>query len=202
MIDLRALFMRDTLSSQGSVLSKITTEMLISSENDCVIDFAGVTNISPLFFQDFIFPLVSEFGSSVIKKRLKLLNLKDDHQASYQEACKQTGTYIEKSLSQQDMRFGDISDITCDLLIKARELSRSNPSAAQLIFGINSNMIESFSNMDMDLIRRIANAGVICFEPRLSPEFAARLAALDPSEIDVFLNIAGDLEDFYESEYA
>jgi len=63
-------------------------------------------------------------------------------------------------------------------------------------------MAKSLSNMDIELIRRIANAGVICFEPRFSPEFAARLAALDASEIDVFLNVVGNLEDFYESGYA
>jgi hypothetical protein len=88
------------------------------------------------------------------------------------------------------------------LLIKARELSRDDPSAAQVIFGINSSMTGSFANMDIELIRRIANAGIICFEPRLSPEFATKMAVLDASEIDVFLNVVGDLEDIYESEYA
>ena len=63
-------------------------------------------------------------------------------------------------------------------------------------------MAKFFSNMDIELIHRIANAGIICFKPRLSPEFSARLAALDASEIDVFLNIVGDLKDFYEPGYA
>jgi hypothetical protein len=202
MIQLRALFMRETLSNQGGKLYTIVAEQLISSIGDCVVDFSDVSSVSPIFFQDFIFPLVAEFGSTAINNRLKLINLKDEHRLSYQKACSQTDVYMDKHYSQQEMAFGDISEITCDLLIKARELSRNNPSAAKLIFGINSNMIESFSNMDMESIRMISNSGVICFEPRLSPEFAAKLAALDPSEIDVFLNIAGDLEDFYESEYA
>lgn len=201
MIVLKDLFSRETLSNQGDILYKLITEKLVNSTDDCVLDFHGIECVTSIFFQDFIFPLVSEFGSTAINNRMKMINLKDEHRESYQEACAQISTYLDKQVSQQEMSFGDISEITCNLLIKARELSRTNPSAAKQIFGINSNMVESFSNMDMELIRIISNSGVICFEPRLSPEFAAKLAALDPSEIDVFLNIAGDLEDFYEPEY-
>ena len=109
---------------------------------------------------------------------------------------------MEKLSSRQTRPFGEISDITFELLIKARELSRSDPLAAQVIFGINSGMVKSISNMGIDQIRQFAGAGVICFEPRFTPEFAARLAAFEASEIDVFLNIVGDLENVYESEYA
>lgn len=64
-------------------------------------------------------------------------------------------------------------------------------------------MIESFANMDIDQIRRVSSAGIICFEPRFTPEFAAKLAAMEASEIDAFLNVVGDLdiEGVYESEY-
>jgi len=201
MISLKELFKSDILNNQGTLLSKIITEKLINSEDKCLVDFDGVSNVSPLFFQDFIFPIVIEFGSHALNNKLRLINLKDDHLISYRAACDQSSDYLDK-LSARQTRSGDISDLTLELLLKARELSRGDTSAAQAIFGINSSMAKTFSNMDIKLIRRIANAGVMCFEPRLSPEFAARLAALDASEIDVFLNIVGDLEDFYESEYA
>jgi hypothetical protein len=202
MICLKGLFKREILNNQGTRLSKIITEKLLNSEDECLVDFAGVATVSPLFFQDFIFPIVIEFGSHALDKKLRLINLKDDHLASYRAACDQSSAYIDKLSARQTRSFGDLSDLTCELLIKARELSRDDPSAAQVIFGINSSMAESFANMDIELIRRIANAGIICFEPRLSPEFATKMAVLDASEIDVFLNVVGDLEDIYESEYA
>jgi len=202
MICLKGLFKRETLNNQGARLSKIITEKLINSENECLVDFAGVANVSPLFFQDFIFPLVIEFGSHALDNRLRLINLKDEHLFSYQAACDQTSAYMDKLSARQARSFGDISELTCELLIKARELSRRDPSEAQVIFGINSSMAEFFSNMDIELIHRIANAGIICFKPRFTPEFATRLAALEASEIDVLLNIVGDLEDIYEPEYA
>lgn len=201
MICLKGLFKRDILNNQGARLSRIITEKLINSENECLVDFEGISNVSPLFFQDFIFPIVIEFGSHALNNKLILINLKDDHLISYRAACDQTSAYLDKLSARQTRSCGDISDLTLELLIKARELSRRDPLAAQVIFGINSSMAGFFSNMDIELIRRIANTGIICFEPRLSPEFAARLAALDASEIDVFLNIVGDLEDFYESGY-
>lgn len=198
MICLKGLFKRDILTNQGTRLSKIITEKLINSEDECLVDFDGVANVSPLFFQDFIFPLVIEFGSHALDNRLRLINLKDEHLSSYQAACDQTSVYMDKLSARQTRSFGDISDLTCELLIKARELSRRDRSTAQLIFGINNSMAELFANMDIELIRRIANAGIVCFEPRFSPEFTAKLAALDASEIDIFLNIVGDLEDIYE----
>jgi len=202
MISLKGLFKRNNLNNQGGRLSKVITEKLVKSEDACLVDFEGIAMASPLFFQDFIFPLVIEFGSHVIGNRLRLINLKDDHIASYNDACAQASDYMERLSARQPRSFGDISDLTFELLIKARELSRSDPPAAKVIFGIDSVMVEFISNMDIDQIRRFAGAGVICFEPRFTPEFAARLASYEASEIDVFLNVLGDLENVYESEYA
>ena len=72
-------------------------------------------------------------------------------------------------------------------------------SLVQIIFGVNGGMAESFANMDIEIIRRISNAGILCFEPRMTPEFAAKMAALDASEIDIFLNIIGGMEVIYET---
>jgi hypothetical protein len=198
MISLKDIFKPNALNHKGGQLSKIIRGKLIGSDDECLIDFAGIPAISPLFFQEFIFPLVIEFGGHVLDSRLKLVNLNAEHLAAYQMACDQTSDYIDKLSAQQTGLFGDLSDITLELLLNAREMSRSHPSLAQAIFGLNSGMAASFAAMDIGMVRRIANAGIICFEPRLSPEFAARAAALDASEIDVFLNIAGGLAGVYE----
>jgi STAS-like domain of unknown function (DUF4325) len=204
MISLKGLFKRNTLNDQGTRLSRIITENLVNSDEECLVDFDGVSSASVLFFQDFLFPLVLDFGSETVTNRLKLVNLKDEHLASYQEACSKTSDYMERISARQKRPFGDISDLTCELMIKARELSRHDPSEAQVIFGISGGMIASFANMDLDQIRRVANAGIICFEPRFTPKFAAKLAALETSEIDVFLNVVGqiEMEGIYDSEYS
>ena len=202
MFSLKELFKRDSLDNQGQELSKMIRQKMLQSDDLCFVDFAGIDNVTSLFFQDFIFPLVIEFGGHVVDNKLRFNNLKDHHLAACRTAINQISDYMDRLASRQTSPFGDISDLTLELLLKARELSRTDPAATHAIFGFNSDMIESFAAMDIETIRGIAGAGVICFELRLSPEFATRLAALDPSEIDVFLNVVGGLEDVYEFGYA
>lgn len=198
MISIQKLFKRDCLNNQGARLSKIARKQLLDS-GECYLDFSGVPHISPQFFQDFIFPLVIEFGSHDLNNKLFFENIKDAHLTSFKAACDQISDYVDNLASNNTNLFGEISDLTFELLIKARELSKTDLSKTQIIFGINGGMAESFANMDIELIRRISNAGILCFEPRLTPEFAAKMAALDASEMDVFLNIIGGMEGIYET---
>lgn len=202
MISIKAIFKRETLHRQGTLLTKIITQKLVSSSEVCEIDFDGITHIEPVFFQEFIFPLTIEFGSDVLKERLNFLNLNAEHLAIFNEACNGAGPYIENLFVRYNKSFGDISNITCELMIKAREIARRDEMAARAIFGINKDMIGLIANMDIEMIRRISNAGLICFEPRFSIEFAAKMASLEASEIDMFLNIAGNIEGVYEPEFS
>lgn len=203
MILLKKLYRRKMLNSEGSDLSRVVTERLLTSDQICRVDFDSIAKVTVVFFQDFLFPLVLEFGSETITSRVHLMNLSDDHHLAYEEAFLKSSQYLDRVAARDTKTFGDISDITCDLLIKARELSRRDPSAAHIIFGLSSGMIESLANMDIEQIRRISSSGVICFEPRFTTEFASKLAALQGDEIDVFLNVIGsiDMEGVYESEY-
>ena len=56
MIYLKALFKRDTLNQQGTRLSKIITEKLLNSGDECVVDFTDVSTVTPLFFRTLFFP--------------------------------------------------------------------------------------------------------------------------------------------------
>ena len=195
---LKELYKRDTLSAQGNDLSKKIRQKMLRSDDDCWVDFTGIVAVTPVFFQDLIFPLVIEFGGHVIDSRIKFKNPKDHHLAAYKAAIDQTSDYMDKLCSRHISAFGGLSDIIFELLLIARDLSRSDPDSARVIFGFNSDMLKSFAAIDIDTIRRISNAGAICFEPRLSPEFIQQLTTLDPSEVDVFLNVAGSLRDVYE----
>ncbi len=197
------IYKRNTLDSEGADLSKIVTEHLLNSEKPCSIDFDSIIKVTDVFFQDFLFPLILEFGSETIKNKVRLIHLSDDHHLSYNAALLKSHSYLERVVSRYKNNFGDISDISCELLIKARELSRRDPSAAHVIFGLSSGMIECLAKMDIDQIRRISSSGVVCFEPRFTNEFASKLNALQADEIDMFLNVIGtvDMEGVYESEY-
>lgn len=203
MILLNKLYRRKMLNSEGADLSRVVTEKLLTSCQNCEVDFNSIDKATAVFFQDFLFPLILEFGSETIKSRVHLLNLSDEIHLNYKEAFLKSSDYMDRIATRTTKTFGDISDLTYDLLIKAREISRRDPSAAHIIFGLGSGMIESLANMDIEQVRRVAASGVICFEPRFSTEFASKLAALQGDEVDVFLNVIGhiDMEGIYESEY-
>lgn len=203
MIALKKIFKRRTLNSEGTELSRIVTDRLLNSNLVICVDFADIDKATPVFFQDFLFPLILEFGSETITKRIDLINLSDDINFSYQESLLRSSEYLDRADTLKTKAFGDISDITFELLIKARELSRRDSSAAHIIFGLSSTMIESLANMDIEQMQRISYSGLICFEPRFTPEFASKLAAFNTSEIDTFLNVIGsiDMEGVYDSEY-
>lgn len=184
----------------GYNLSRIVAGKLLESDSDeeCVIDFSNVSKLSCEFFKDFIYPLTIDFGGDVLNRRLRLINLDEESFTQYELALEHSEDYIDNLYSKQRSPFGDISDISLELILIARELSRKDQNLAQVVFGLNKGMAKFFANMDIESIRRIANAGLICFEPRLSPEFAARAALFEVTEIDAFLNIAGSFGDFYE----
>ncbi|MFM8341655.1 MAG: STAS-like domain-containing protein [Methylomonas sp.] len=200
---LRKYFKRTVLNSEGATLSRIVTEHLLSSDKLILIDFDSISKVSSIFFQDFIFPLILEFGHETVTRRMDFINLSDEIHLTYQEAFSKSSEYIDRIAARHTRTFGDISDITFELLIKARELARRDPSAAHIIFGLSSGLIESLASMDIDQVRRVSCSGIICFEPRFTPEFASKLAALSVDEIDAFLNVIGgiDMDGVYDSEY-
>lgn len=205
MILLKQYFNRTTLNLEGSLLSKIVAEKLLKNDGPVSINFESISRVSTIFFQDFLFPLILEFGHDAVYKRISLINLSDSINLSYQETMSKSSEYVGRIIDKHKHmnKFGDISSITFELLIKAREVSRRDPSAAHIIFGMDSTMIESIAVMDIEQIRRISCSGVICFEPRFTTEFASRLAALNADEVDMFLNVAGGIEmdGIYDSKY-
>jgi hypothetical protein len=194
MISLKGLFKRKTLNDNGERLYKAIAEKFVTSSQECFLDFDGISHISVVFFQDFIFPIIVEFGSEAVCHRLKFINIKDEHMAVYRVALSKSSEYMERMAANNTSGIDDLSDITFELLIKARELSRHDPSAAMVMFGFSKEMVAIFSTMDIRQIRRISAAGIICFEPRFTAEFASKLATLNTSEVEIFLNIIGDIQ--------
>jgi hypothetical protein len=198
MINLKFLFNRQTLDQQGALLARKVSTHLLNNSTKCFIDFEGISQVTPFFFKTFIFPLVIEFGSHAIDKRLVLNNMSVEHRFSYRSAILTSADYIDDLCEKNDFNSNDISDITFELMIKAREVSRINKTSARLLFGLNDSMIESISKMDLETLRKFSNSGIISFQPRFSCEFTEMFSALEPSEIDVFLNSVGNLDKLYD----
>lgn len=87
---------------------------------------------------------------------------------------------------------GDLHEITREVLSEAREMARNDPVGARYVFGIDETMVDILANMGLAQVRKAAVSGVFCFQLRFTSEFAARLAAMEATEIDVFLNAIGD----------
>lgn len=198
---LKDIFKTNILSGQGTLLSKIVAKNLHKSNDVIHVDFEGIVDVKPIFFQEFLFPLVSEFDDEELGTRLKLINLTDDHQKAYKKAYDDSNIQIERLFGQYHQDFIDFSDITCEFLMKAREILKREPAMGQAVFGLDSTMGEIVANMNFGMIRRIANSGLICFAPRFSAEFAEKLSTLELSEIDAFLNIAGDMTGIYDHDH-
>lgn len=202
MISLKGLFKRKMLNDNGERLYKAIAEKFVTSSKECCLDFDGISQISVIFVQDFLFPIILEFGSDAVSHRLKFINITDEHIVVYRVALTKSREYLERMAANNTGGIDDLSDITFELLIKARELSRHDPSAAMIMFGFSKQMVAIFSTMDIRQIRRISAAGIICFEPRFTAEFASKLTTLNISQVEIFLNIIGDIgiDAVFESE--
>ena len=84
-------------------------------------------------------------------------------------------------------------DINLTLLLKAREIARSNSRLAKLIFGIqNDEIIALLVKIPVEDIRNLAKSGWICFGLRFSEAFLKEAAGSGATELDSLLNMAGE----------
>ncbi|WP_347990194.1 hypothetical protein [Methylomonas sp. AM2-LC] len=185
-------------SPTNSILSAIVSH-LINYDSDCLVDLAG-TKVKYEWFQDIVLPLIAEFGGNVISQRLKFINLTDELDNEYRFGMQNIDSYFERRKNLASPNCGDISDITFEHLIKCREVSRRDPIMALAMFGISDEMLSTYQLMDIDTIKRISSAGIICFKPTFTDEYLSRISALNSSEIDVFLNLSAhiDMQGLYE----
>ena len=65
----------------------------------------------------------------------------------------------------------DIIDLNLSWLFKARELARSNPKKAAVIFGFDEALAEKISRLSIEELHSIARSGVLVFQPRFHPKF-------------------------------
>jgi hypothetical protein len=193
MVQLKQLFKNDALVGQhGKKIRKLVRKSIINEEH-VHIDFVGIKSVSLDFFQELMLPLVIEFGSTSVQLRLRFLNIHDELSEIYSTSLKQKDEFIDNYFTQKITRSDEIYNLTLGFLLKARELLRTDPVMANFVFGIGKEMSDALITMDIESLQKIASSGVICFEPRISLEFAAKAAAMEPEEIDVLLNVAGSM---------
>ena len=187
--------------NDGQDLAHRLLGALANSDEHYFLDFSGLHDIPSPFLQQLLTPLAQQYGPEYVKQRINPINMDEQTASAYTDALALQNHEIENA--HETLPFGDLSDITLDVLFKAREMARQDPSSAQLLFGVDSTMVKVLARMSFDQIKRASSAGIFCFQLRFTPEFATRLSALDASGVDVFLNVVGDynLEGVYARQY-
>ena len=65
----------------------------------------------------------------------------------------------------------DIVDLNLLWLIKAREIAKSNQTKAAVVFGFDEVVADKLSRLSLEQLHRIAQVGVMLFQPRFHPKF-------------------------------
>ncbi len=110
--------------------------------------------------------------------------------------------FPESTRSRGSLR--ELSALAAEFLMQARDMCLNDPAGAKVVFGLDELLSDTVAHLTMRQIQAVADSGIFCFQLRFSPEFADRLAAIDTSELDIFLNAAGhaDFEDVFDDEHA
>jgi hypothetical protein len=178
--------------AHGNKAREIITPLFTASKGEINLDFSDVSSVAPEFFQAMLAELIAEFGANHVTNKIIVTNLSDSNYIAYQQAIQECSNRIvcEISTAMQSGEMNELSTISFNLLMKMRELLRTDPQSAKLIFNLDENSSETLKSMDFKTMLRIANSGMLCFQPKLSTEFLS-LFTKDTSEMDVFLNQAG-----------
>ena len=151
--------------------------------------FDGVQEVTEQFFQELFFPLIAEYGAEVVKERLGFANLGKFGDAM--EHALDADAYIDRKQGILECE-GDqeIFEINLSMLIKARELCRTNRVCAKAIFGMkDDDLIAAISEATYGQLQHLARSGWLCYAPRFSIQ--TLLTSIGREPIDALLTLSG-----------
>ncbi len=178
----------------GSNLARLARECFVNRQ-PLTIDFTGVDNLAEEFFQAFIKPLITEFGSEFLNQHLQLTNVSSSIKACIQWPFKNTDDYSEqRPLFTNKACDVDFYELNVAWLIKARELAKENSLLAELTMGIGEDdMRLALTQLSIEDIRHIAQSGWLCFSPRFTTHFIHSMTTQRRDVVDVLLGLSGSL---------
>ncbi len=186
---------RQTLQPcHGSNLARLARECFVNYQ-PLTVDFTGIDSLAEEFFQAFIQPLVTEFGSEFLNQQLQLTNVNSSINAWIQWPFKNTDDYSEQpTLFTNRASDPDFYELNVAWLIKARELAKENSLLAELTMGIGEDdMRLALTQLSIEDIRHIAQSGWLCFSPRFTTHFIHSMSTQRHDVVNVLLGLSGSL---------
>ena len=159
------------------------------------VDFDGLEEASPGFFEEWTLPLVAEYDADYLAESLKAVNLSPALEAAMREAFSKAEAYVDRLTRKGKIECDpEIYDLNVAWLTKARELARENPLLAKLMMGIEQDeMLAAISRLSMEDIQKLARSGWLCFMPRFTSAFLGEMSAMGFDEVDTLMALSGSI---------
>jgi len=178
----------------GKSLARLARECF-TSHQALIVDFDGVGAISQGFLQELFLPLVAEYGADFLRSELQVINVSPDIDKAMKAAF--NANALNHFLGQRENQLNQASDaeiyeLNLAWLIKARELARENGMLAELMMGIGDEALRlAISQLSINDIQQLAQAGWLCFAPRFTANFLQDLLTRPHDVVDVLLGLSG-----------
>ncbi|WP_019864094.1 STAS-like domain-containing protein [Methylovulum miyakonense] len=178
----------------GKSLARLARECF-TSHQALIVDFDGVGAISQGFLQELFLPLVAEYGADFLRSELQVINVSPDIDKAMKAAF--NANALNHFLGQRENQLNqasdaEIYDLNLAWLIKARELARENGMLAELMMGIGDEALRlAISQLSINDIQQLAQAGWLCFAPRFTANFLQDLLTRPHDVVDVLLGLSG-----------
>ncbi|TAL43443.1 MAG: DUF4325 domain-containing protein [Methylovulum sp.] len=181
-------------SCHGKSLAKLARECF-TSHQALIVDFDGVGAISPGFLQELFLPLVAEYGADFLRSELQVTNVSPDVDEAMKSAFNASALnhfFDQRETLPNKACDAEIYELNLAWLIKARELTRENGMLAELVMGIGDEALRmAISQLSIDDIQQLAQAGWLCFAPRFTANFLQDLLTRPHDVVDVLLGLGG-----------
>ena len=178
----------------GKSLARLARECF-TSQQAMIVDFEGIGAISPGFLQELFLPLVAEYGADFLRSELQVTNVcpvVDEAMKSAFNASALAHFFDQREYQLNQASDAEIYDLNLAWLIKARELARENGMLAELMMGIGDEALRvAISQLSINDIQQLAQAGWLCFAPRFTANFLHNMITRPHDVADVLLGLGG-----------
>jgi hypothetical protein len=178
----------------GKNLARLARECF-TSHQALIVDFDGVGAISQGFLQELFLPLMAEYGADFLLSELQVTNVSpevDEAMKAVFNASSLAHFFDQRENQLNQASDAEIYDLNLAWLIKARELTRENAMLAELMMGIGDEALRVvISQLSINDIQQLAQAGWLCFAPRFTANFLQDLLTRPHDMVDVLLGLGG-----------
>lgn len=158
------------------------------------LDFSGVKEADVCALQQTLLPLVSEFGGGFVRRLIRFTNHNEAVAISIRNSLRHVDEFIQDEVNYLHPDTGvdqEIYDLNVALLIKCRELARTNPLLARLQFGLTSDSLAAaVAGLTTPQIQELAKTGINVFKPNFDEKMIETITRMDLGDASILIGIA------------